>query len=205
MQNEELLKKALFEVKLEIGKDVIVDKTDLSYDEAMSICTVALVEHNENKDFVNRLTECMRNFGFQGVGGGGGANIRISAYMPREKTGIVQTCGRRMRDFGPWKHEENLDEWNKIGNDLICSFCGSLHPDRVIELIKEHGFGIVSPSDKSYKWYIHQPNTPNASFGGIKYYRYHDTDEFINKYNELVGEHNKAHTPASSNIWMGKK
>lgn len=76
-----------------------------------------------------------------------------------------QTCPRRMSEFGPWAHSEGEDEWvdrraglagqERVG--LSCSFCGSLHPDRFMELVRE-GW-IVGPTDKSYKAYLESPLT----------------------------------------------
>jgi hypothetical protein len=75
-----------------------------------------------------------------------------------------QTCPRRMQDFGPWDRSEGLDRWatghGLVGQDrvaLSCSFCGSLHPDRFMELVRE-GW-IVGPTDKSYKAYLESPLT----------------------------------------------
>ena len=75
-----------------------------------------------------------------------------------------QTCPRRMSDWGPWKREEDLDTWDQrggvIGQEKIgagCSFCGSLHPDRFMELVRE-GW-IVGPTDKGYKAYLGKPRT----------------------------------------------
>jgi hypothetical protein len=75
-----------------------------------------------------------------------------------------QTCPRRMSDWGPWERAENLDRWTTghgvIGQDrvgLSCSFCGSLHPDRFMELVR--GGWIVGPTDKSYKAYLGRPST----------------------------------------------
>ncbi len=48
----------------------------------------------------------------------------------------------------------------------------------LIELIKEKGFGIIERSTKSYKWYV----------GNFKYYRMHDTAEFIEQYNTLSSQ-----------------
>jgi hypothetical protein len=77
---------------------------------------------------------------------------------------IKQTCPRRMNDWGPWERAENLDTWEKrggiIGQEKIglgCSFCGSLHPDRFMELVRE-GW-VVGPTDKSYKAYLGKPLT----------------------------------------------
>lgn len=66
-----------------------------------------------------------------------------------------------------------------------CSFCGSLHPDDLISLIKEYGFGIIEPTTKNYKWYVRVGNQQ------MKYYRYHDCQyDFVNKYNALISERN---------------
>lgn len=75
-----------------------------------------------------------------------------------------QTCPRRMGEGGPWPHEENKDRWmpghGLAGQDaagLSCSFCGSLHPDRFMELVRE-GW-VVGPTDKNYKAYLGKPVT----------------------------------------------
>ena len=76
-----------------------------------------------------------------------------------------QTCPRRMTDFGPWERAENLDTWDKRGGGIVgqekigpgCSFCGSLHPDRFMELVRE-GW-VVGPTDKGYKAYLGRPLT----------------------------------------------
>lgn len=73
-----------------------------------------------------------------------------------------QTCPRRMNEYGPWKRTEGLDEWradrglagqNHVG--LSCSFCGSLHPDRFMELLRD-GW-VLGPTDKRYKAYLGKP------------------------------------------------
>lgn len=104
-----------------------------------------------------------------------------------------QTCGRRMTEMGPWDYEEHLDHWKVFPNgDRTCSFCGSLHPDDVIKKIKEHGFGVIGGTTKSYKLYVGansaiSTNDPH----GRKYYRQHDTDEFIVQWNKLLRESRK--------------
>jgi len=77
---------------------------------------------------------------------------------------MKQTRPRRMSDWGPWKREEGLDSWDRRGGiigqgevGLCCSFCGSLHPDRFMDLVRE-GW-IVTPTDKSYKAYLGKPLT----------------------------------------------
>lgn len=97
-----------------------------------------------------------------------------------------QTCGRRMSDFGPWDRKENLDTWNRIGTDRVCSFCGSMHPDDLMKLVKEHGFSVLSGTDKGYKYYIERKHIQNASYGAIKYYTHHNTPEFVKEFNEFL-------------------
>lgn len=98
-----------------------------------------------------------------------------------------QRCPRRGEGAMMFEKEPLPDYWRVLPNgDKTCSFCGSLHPDSIIEIVKTSGFGVIERSDKSYKWYIHRPTIKNALEGGIKYYRQHDTPEFINKFNELV-------------------
>lgn len=175
---------AIYDVKIETPEGVLVSLTNADYDTAYTACK-ATQDSSRDQQLLDFLGTCMRSFGFSGASGKG-YRVRISARLPKTDTGEKQTCGRRMADYEPWKREEGLDTWNLIGKDRVCSFCGSLHPDRVIELIKEHGWAIVGRSTKSYKIYINQPNVPNASFGGIKYYRHHDTDKFIEDWNALV-------------------
>jgi hypothetical protein len=186
---EELLKEAKFDVEIKTPGGVNVKEKELSYGAAMALCEHILEQNPDDETLQEQLSSCMNHFGFQGFWGAGGYSITISAYKPIIQTEEKHTCPERMNGFGPWDKEENLDTWEIRGQDKCCSFCGSMHPDRVLELVKEQGFKVISRSDKQYKWYIEQANVPNASFGGIKYYRWHDTEEFINGYNELVSQH----------------
>lgn len=183
----EVIKTALFEVTVTTPDKILFDLENLSYEDAMQGCNKVLTENKDDEKLCEILSDCMRNFGFVSRSDGG-YSVHISSRAPHTKTNEVQTCRSRMDQFGPWERAENLDHWNLIGKDKCCSFCGSLHPDRVIELIKEHGFEILDPSTKGYKWYINQPNVPNAGFGGIKYYRWHDTKEFIDEFNKLIDQ-----------------
>ena len=87
----------------------------------------------------------------------------------------MQTCGRRMMDFG---HEklEGLDHWEPEGT---CSFCSSLRPERFFEAV-EAGAEVV-PTDKNYKVYV---RTPEREF---EFYFQHLDDagqkRFIELYN----------------------
>lgn len=89
----------------------------------------------------------------------------------------VQTCPRRMSELGPWEHKENLDRWEQVGNDRVCSFCGSLHPadfESVLKRVIEDERCSISLSDKTYKIYINRPEIHNAMQGAIKYYKQHN-------------------------------
>lgn len=101
------------------------------------------------------------------------------------------TCGRRT-DNG--MQDENsvfkgsgtgLDRWQrfKTNGNRVCSYCGSLHPDDMFELVRA---AIAAPddatleesvtieqSDKPYKIYVRQPGVRNAHEGGIKFYTHH--------------------------------
>lgn len=75
-----------------------------------------------------------------------------------------QTCPRRLSDIGPWARAEGLDSWTTghglVGQENVgasCSFCGSLHPDRFMDLVRD-GW-IVGPTDKNYKAYLSRPLT----------------------------------------------
>jgi hypothetical protein len=104
----------------------------------------------------------------------------------------IQTCGRRMLEFGPWKREEGSDEWRRdrwaatkedadrevaefmarspngsMGDPQwhgppaeqprTCSFCGGIHPDDAIELVRL-GWE-VEPTGKGYKRYLNPPGS----------------------------------------------
>lgn len=88
-----------------------------------------------------------------------------------------QTCPRRMSEVGPWEYKEGLDTWEQVGNDRVCSFCGSLHPEdfeAVLKRVIEDETCSILQSDKSYKVYVNRPEVPNASAGAIKYYKQHN-------------------------------
>jgi hypothetical protein len=89
-----------------------------------------------------------------------------------------QTCPSRMQELGPWSREENLDTWDvreQMHGGLVarhCSFCGSLHPDDLIRLVKDEGYRIAG-TDKGYKAYVDAPGERQVS----KFYFWHLSDE----------------------------
>jgi hypothetical protein len=77
--------------------------------------------------------------------------------LKEEVVTATQTCPRRMQEMGPWEHGEGLDSWREDGRREVeagtfCSFCGSLHPEKFLELIAE-GW-VVEPTDKNYKAHL---------------------------------------------------
>lgn len=118
----------------------------------------------------------------------------------------IQTCPRRMAEMGPWDHREGIDEWTETPRregemTPFCSFCGSLHPGKFLELIAR-GWS-VGPTDKNYKAYLHQvftgpertavPGEPLPvleQFRQSKFYYMHLSEEqrqqFIGLYNDGV-------------------
>lgn len=63
------------------------------------------------------------------------------------------------------------DTWREDGT---CSYCGSLHPDKAIELMSD---GVqVTPTDKNYKMYL----------GGQKVYFQHFEKSHIDEFIEIV-------------------
>lgn len=176
-------KDALYNVDIATEAGTLVALKGADFDTAFSACK-AIEASTKDEKLKEMLSQCIEHFGFMGSSGNG-YKVYISAYLPRTDTGETQTCPERMRSVGPFERKENLDTWRLIGGDRVCSFCGSLHPDRVIELLKELGIGIIDNSTKSYKFYVHRPDVPNASFGGIKYYRWHDTPEFVDALHDI--------------------
>jgi len=94
-----------------------------------------------------------------------------------------QMCPRR-GDPGPWKYPA-MDYWRIEGkhNDRTCSFCGSLHPEDFLALLKlaisNSELCRIERSDKSYKFYIYRPDVKNAGDGAIKFYTHHLHDETL--------------------------
>ena len=78
-----------------------------------------------------------------------------------------------------------LDHWDKFktNGNRVCSYCGSLHWDDMLTLVKlsaeaaadadYHTVVEIEPSDKNYKVYVNQPGVRNAHEGGIKFYMQH--------------------------------
>ena len=182
---EELLQSAQFEVKVDSGALHIHEK-GIGYDEARSLVARVQTEHADDAELQQHLASCVRSFGFSGSSRGA-CGAAIYASMPRENTGEMHRCGSRDSGSLDGKGNESApDEWIRRGKDRCCSFCGSAHPEEVLAIMRERGFSAIEFTSKGYKWYIHRAEVPNASFGAIKYYRWHDTPEFLTAFRELA-------------------
>lgn len=77
--------------------------------------------------------------------------------------------------------------WSILPNkDRVCTYCGSLHPDDMIDIMykfiqREEGYSF-NPSDKGYKVYASRGGVINASDGGIKFYTWHVDEEHESEY-----------------------
>lgn len=106
----------------------------------------------------------------------------------------------------PHQADKPSDNWRVMPNgDRTCSFCGSLHPDdymRLLKLAADEASHVTCEraSGKAYKWYVDQPGVLNASEGGIKFYTWHipndawaaDATEVQRAANALYGAKRKA-------------
>lgn len=101
------------------------------------------------------------------------------------------TCGRRAENG--MQHASSvfigagagLDHWQKFksNGNRVCSYCGSLHPDDMFELVRAclmapedaelENSVTIEQSDKPYKIYVRQPGVRHAHEGGIKFYTHH--------------------------------
>lgn len=118
------------------------------------------------------------------------------------------TCPRRMNQTGPWEHDPDLDRW-KSGDEAWekfpwpwkprrCSFCGSLHPDDAMRLLRE-GWVEEKATGKQYKAYFYPPAKVSAMRAGLtgeseydshpkppaKLYVYHLNKEQIAELNDI--------------------
>lgn len=179
----EVRKDALYDIKIESPKGNLLDLSGVNY--ATAIDAVQSIKENCNDEKLIEIIESVSlTFGFSGQSEGK-YSVNIFAKLPTILTGKKQTCGRRNSEVGPWGHGKDLDEWKLIGKDEVCSFCGSLSPNSVLKIVKEFGTDVIEIA-KSYKWYVKRPEVPNSSFGGIKYYRQHDTQEFLGELKKLL-------------------
>lgn len=90
-----------------------------------------------------------------------------------------QCCGRRSESFCiDGREAEALPDTWDMGPDgnRTCSYCGSIHPDDLMEVCRrtiDDPQYSVDGTDKSYKVYVRIPGVRNASEGAIKFYMHH--------------------------------
>jgi len=97
---------------------------------------------------------------------------RFSRWMRRKGR---QTCPRRMKEAGPWEYKEMLDFWETrkgYGKMRLCSFCGGVHPDDVIEATRQGAW--IEKTTKNYKVYLHKDEWKGRQ---RKVYLQHFSDE----------------------------
>lgn len=88
-------------------------------------------------------------------------------------------CPRGQGPDSPFKPPFNGEaEWRTEPNgDRTCSYCGSLHPDDFLDILRRFAAGEpgyrFELTTKSYKVYANRPGVQNASQGGIKFYGHH--------------------------------
>lgn len=107
-----------------------------------------------------------------------------------------------MAEFGSWEHREGMDAWldearTERGVVPFCSFCGSVHPGKFLELLGQ-GWALELTA-KNYKAYLHEVHfgpmrtaepgeeLPITSSKMGKFYYQHFTEEqqqnFVDLYN----------------------
>ncbi len=94
---------------------------------------------------------------------------------------VIFLCPRRVEAPGPWTYSQGPDTFQTRGGEPVCSYCGSLEPERFLELARE-GWD-VGPTDKTYKAYLTDP----ASHETFKVYYQHlsqpQRERFIEMHN----------------------
>lgn len=94
------------------------------------------------------------------------------------------TCPRRMNDYGPWQRKQGLDQFlpghGLVGQNLGCSFCGSMEPQVVLDWMLDGA--ILSPTDKNYKMYVAKKGERNGKFY-FYHFDVHQQTKFVELYN----------------------
>ena len=98
-----------------------------------------------------------------------GAAIKFSipeAEAPDRQEFEKHTCPYRKHTPGQQDISE-ADEWRVVGNDRVCSFCGSMHIDDFKALFEDKGARLELNTRRD-KIYIHRKGVGNAGEGAIK-------------------------------------
>jgi hypothetical protein len=191
MDREQVLAAASFDVAIR-SASVNVMRKGITYEQAKKVVAETQAQTQDDPKLQEMIRTATSLFGFGGQSHGD-YRADISAYMPRTGSGLRMRCPQRgPARLGDVNETEFPDEWDLINGDQVCSYCGSASPETVYALIKEHGPGLIERSTKTYKWYLHRPWIPNAAFGAIKYYRWHDIPDFADYYDTAVAAHELA-------------
>ena len=103
--------------------------------------------------------------------------MKLRLFLSRAEK---QECPRRAE--GPmiteppdyWRRTKK-ESWPKgIKKPRTCSFCGCIHPEDAITLVRDSNFTVESTT-KNYKWYLNPPHGQVAP--SFKLYRQHTTQE----------------------------
>jgi hypothetical protein len=150
---------------IEVNTDTLkLNHKDLTFLEFFNILSLI---YGQNEEINNHIDSTL-------LGYGGSNKISTHAYRKRIKGEEIHLCPRREESlFTP----SNMDSWDKIGEDRVCSYCGSLHPEDLNKLIKKQEVEVLELTNKSYKLYIKRPNIKNAQQGAIKFYKQHWINE----------------------------
>lgn len=90
-------------------------------------------------------------------------------------------CPRR--DEVPHQITEPPDHWR---DDNTCSYCGSLHPDIMMEQLEAGAE--IGPTDKGYKAYLKPVPTERKLPTWVKFYYRHFSEAQMKRFVEMVNE-----------------
>jgi hypothetical protein len=194
MDREQILAAASFDVAIS-SASVNVMRKGITYEQAKKVVAETQAQTQDDLKLQEMIAGALSLFGFGGRSHGS-YRADISAYMPRTGSGIRMRCPQRPQALpGDVNEAEFPDEWDLINGDQVCSYCGSASPETVYALVKQYGPAIVERSTKPYKWYLNRASVPNAGFGAIKYYRYHDVPDFMDYFDTAVAAYGVSQQP----------
>lgn len=151
---------------------------------------------SEYQSIVDSLNSFKDRLGFGGFSKDTEVEFFCEAYRERIPCNTPHNCPERSLLQG--EEESPKDDWHRIGEYRVCSYCGSVHPEDLVDAIGKYGMGVLESSTKGYKLYIRLPGVVNASLGPIKYYRWHDTPEFQQFVEDVAKEAKKPSEEAIS-------
>lgn len=98
---------------------------------------------------------------------------------------MTEYCPRGSGPDSPFKAPFNGEmHWYHTAGVEICSYCGSLHPDKLMECLEANPPAQITPTDKTYKIYVRGHNLPSNA----KFYFQHFSMEQRQRFVELLNE-----------------